>query len=166
MSQTVVWKILPVLTWPTQMLRHTQASRNSNHLLILSSILAKTRAVAHSWQAVVVSATLLPRVMASTPVWKVSAKPLSVSDLGKFLICLLAGGVYGGMESISSSCNAHNACKSAGYGEDNEVQTSLFDCCNTESECLEIDSATVPASCSTASPTSSPSSSPSQTPTT
>ena len=58
-------------TWPTQILRHSQASWN--HLLILSSILAKTRAVAHSWQAAAVSATLLPRVMASMRVWKVSA---------------------------------------------------------------------------------------------
>ncbi|EJK48852.1 hypothetical protein THAOC_32317 [Thalassiosira oceanica] len=79
--------------------------------------------------------------------------------------CFDAGGIYGGMGSISSSCNAVDACESAGYGMDNEIETSLINCCNIESECFGINSTTVPASCSTLSPTSSPSASPSGAPT-
>ena len=71
----------------------------------------------------------------------------------------MSAGYDGGMESIISSCNAVTACENAGSGMGNEIQTSLFNCCNAESECLNITAVDVPDSCSTSSPTSSPSAS-------
>ena len=64
---------------------------------------------------------------------------------------------------IENSCNAYEACLRAGYG--GYIYSGIENCCNTESECVNITEATLPEDCGATNITSSPTAPPTKAPT-
>ena len=71
----------------------------------------------------------------------------------------------GGVAGVTNSCNAEEACLRAGYGKNNIISSGINDCCNTESECVDITEETLPEDCGATNTTSSPTKSPTVSPT-